>query len=68
MNNEWTYCLSYFSKSGDSFMLIHAEFSHSSFFKWEDERNCGPRALFIRRKGAYQSQVEHGHGLFSSIP
>ena len=53
MNNEWTYCLSYFFKSGDSFMLIHAQFSPCSFFKWEDERIYGPRALFIRKKGAY---------------
>lgn len=32
-NYEWTYCLSYFSKSGDSFMLINAQFSPHSFFE-----------------------------------
>lgn len=36
MNHKWT-CLSYFSKSGDSFMLICAQFSSHSLF----EGQCG---------------------------
>lgn len=53
MNNEWTYCLSYFFKSRDSFLLIYAQFSPCSFFKWEDEReDLWSKRTFYQEEGS----------------
>ena len=66
INHEWTYCLSTCPKSGDSFMLIYAQFSPHSLFEQQGKRAFGLTALFYQSKES--QHVPEGTQPWSHLP